>query len=163
MVIHWSLSDSKSPQVSRTLLNILVLLNNAVVWMVSTSPLISKSSNQPILWGLYRAHQLQWYHRLFQLPLLIIIIIILLFANFSHQRELMVFLWSLSDSKSLQVSRALFTILADLSNPVVCICRSSHRPDKYGIKSFLGGSRRRAVAQTHPVAPKMPRASSGRW
>ena len=32
MVFHWSLSDSKSPQVSRTLLNILAVLNNAVVW-----------------------------------------------------------------------------------------------------------------------------------
>ena len=44
MVSYWSLSDSKSPQVSRTLLNILADLNN-VVWMVSTRPLISKSSS----------------------------------------------------------------------------------------------------------------------
>ena len=43
MVFHWSLSDSKS-QVSRTLLNILTVFNNAVVWMVSTRPLTSKSS-----------------------------------------------------------------------------------------------------------------------
>ena len=34
-VFHWSLSDSKSPQVSRTLLCILAVLNNVVVWMVS--------------------------------------------------------------------------------------------------------------------------------
>ena len=39
MVFHWSLSDSKSPQVS-----ILADLNDAV-WMVSTHPLISKSSS----------------------------------------------------------------------------------------------------------------------
>ena len=45
MVSHWSLSDGKSPQVSRTLLSILVNLNNAVVWMVSSRPLISKSSS----------------------------------------------------------------------------------------------------------------------
>ena len=45
MLFHWSLSDSKSPQVSRTLLSILALLNNAVVWMVSTHPPTSKSSN----------------------------------------------------------------------------------------------------------------------
>ena len=45
MIFHWSLSDSKSPQVSRTLLSILGNLNNAVVWMVSTHPLISKSSS----------------------------------------------------------------------------------------------------------------------
>ena len=38
MVFHWSLSDSKSPQVSRTLLSILAVLNNAVVWIVSTRP-----------------------------------------------------------------------------------------------------------------------------
>ena len=45
MVFHWSLSDSKSPQVSRTLLSILAVLNNAVIWMVSTRPLTSKSSS----------------------------------------------------------------------------------------------------------------------
>ena len=45
MVFHWSLSDSKSPQISRTLLSILAVLNNAVVWMVSTRPPTSKSSS----------------------------------------------------------------------------------------------------------------------
>ena len=52
MVFHWSLSNSKSPQVSRTLLSILVVLNNAVVWMISTRPLLSKSSspfNNPLV------------------------------------------------------------------------------------------------------------------
>ena len=44
MVFHKSLSDSKFPQVSRTLLSILAVLNNAVVWMVSTPPPTSKSS-----------------------------------------------------------------------------------------------------------------------
>ena len=39
------LSDSKSPQVSRTLICILAVLNNAVVWMVSTCPSTSKSSS----------------------------------------------------------------------------------------------------------------------
>ena len=34
MVFHWSLSDSKFPQVSRTLLSILADLNNAVVWVL---------------------------------------------------------------------------------------------------------------------------------
>ena len=43
MVFHWSLSDSKSPQVSRTLLGILAVLNNVVVWIVSTCPPTSKS------------------------------------------------------------------------------------------------------------------------
>ena len=45
MVFHWSLRDSKSPQVSRTLLGILAVLNNAVFWMVSTRPPASKSSS----------------------------------------------------------------------------------------------------------------------
>ena len=44
MVFHWSLSNSKSPRVSRTFLSILADLNNPVVWMVSTL-LISWSSN----------------------------------------------------------------------------------------------------------------------
>ena len=45
MAFHWSLSESKSPQVSRTLLSILAVLNNAVVWMVSSRPPTSKSSS----------------------------------------------------------------------------------------------------------------------
>ena len=45
MVFHWSLCDSKTSQVSRTLLSILDDLNNAVVLMVSTCPFISKSSS----------------------------------------------------------------------------------------------------------------------
>ena len=45
MVTHWSLSDNKSPQVSRTLLSILADLKNAGVWMDSTYPAISKSSS----------------------------------------------------------------------------------------------------------------------
>ena len=35
MVFHWTSSESKSAQVSRTLLSILTDLCNAVVWMVS--------------------------------------------------------------------------------------------------------------------------------
>ena len=42
MVFHWSFSDSKSPQVSRTLLSILTDLNYVVV---STRPLNSMSSS----------------------------------------------------------------------------------------------------------------------
>ena len=43
MAFHWSLNDSKSPYVSRTLLSILADLNNTVVGMVSSRPAISKS------------------------------------------------------------------------------------------------------------------------
>ena len=45
MVFHWSLSESKSPQVSRTFLSILAVLNNVVVWMVSTRLPTSNSSS----------------------------------------------------------------------------------------------------------------------
>ena len=57
MVFHWSLSGSKSFQVSRTLLSILANLNNIVVSRVSTLHLISKcfsSFTNPFL-----VHQLQ--------------------------------------------------------------------------------------------------------
>ena len=43
MVFHWSLSESKSPQVSKSRLRILAVLNNTVVLMVSTRPPTSKS------------------------------------------------------------------------------------------------------------------------
>ena len=52
MVFHWRLSDSKSPQVSRTLLGILAVLNNAVVWMLSTRAPTSKFAgpfNKPLV------------------------------------------------------------------------------------------------------------------
>ena len=52
MVFHWSFGDSMSPQVFRTLLNILAVLNNAVVSIVSTRPPTSKSSspfNNPLV------------------------------------------------------------------------------------------------------------------
>ena len=41
---HWSLSDSKSPQVSRTPCNTLAVLSNTIIWIVSTRPPTSKSS-----------------------------------------------------------------------------------------------------------------------
>ena len=52
MVFPRSLSDSKSPQVSRTLLGIQVVLSNTVIWIVSTRPPTSKSSrlfNNPLV------------------------------------------------------------------------------------------------------------------
>ena len=75
MVFYWSLSYSKSPQVSKTLLNILAVLNNAVVWMVSTRPPTSKSSspfNNPLV-------------TVPKVPITIGIIIISLFHSFFFQ------------------------------------------------------------------------------
>ena len=48
MAFHENVSDNKSPQVSETLLSILDDLNNAVVWMVSTCSVISKTSSSCI-------------------------------------------------------------------------------------------------------------------
>ena len=45
VVFHWRLSDSKSSQVSKILLRIQVVLNNAIVWMVSILPSISNCSS----------------------------------------------------------------------------------------------------------------------
>ena len=52
MVFYWSLSDSKSPQVSRTRLRILAVDSNAVISILSTRPSTSKSSrlfNNPLV------------------------------------------------------------------------------------------------------------------
>ena len=179
MFFHWSLSDSMSPQVSMTLLRILAVLNNIVVWMVSTRPPISKSSSPfshplvtvpkaPITIGvivtclfhsffnsLARSRYLSFFSHSFsfilsstgtakstilQVPFFLLIIIrsglfaemmcvyvkvpyylyhYLLFEIFSHHCKPMVFHWSLSDSKSPQVSRTLLSILAVLNNIVV--------------------------------------------
>ena len=45
LVFHWSLSDTKSPQIFSTLLNCLADLNSAVIWIVSVRPLISNFSS----------------------------------------------------------------------------------------------------------------------
>ena len=85
MVFHWSLSDSKSPKVNRTLLSILVVLNNAVVWMVSTRPPTSKSSwsfnnslvfvpEAPITIGIIVTFM---FHSFFQFPIKVEVLILL--------------------------------------------------------------------------------------
>ena len=45
MVFHWSLRDSKFPQVFRILRSILTDVNNALVLIISTPPIISKFSS----------------------------------------------------------------------------------------------------------------------
>ena len=85
MVFHWSLSDSKSLQVSRNLLSILAVLDNAIVWMVSTRPPTSKSSspfsnpfvtvpNAPITIGIIVTCI---FHSLFQFPSKVDVLILL--------------------------------------------------------------------------------------
>ena len=51
--------------------------------------------------------------------ILLLLLLLLLFENFSHQYEVMIFDWSLSDSKSPQISRTLLNILADPINVLV--------------------------------------------
>ena len=101
MVFLWRLSHSKSPQVSRTLLSILAVFNNAVVWMVSTRLPTSKSSrpfNNPLI-------------TVPKAPITIGIIVIFMFHSFfnslARSRNLSLFshsfsfiLWSTGTAKS---------------------------------------------------------------
>ena len=70
MVFHWRWSDNKSPKISRTLHNILPDLKNAVVWMVSSRPLISKASNPFInpLMTVPNSTNYYWYNCHVQVP-----------------------------------------------------------------------------------------------
>ena len=71
MVFHWSLSDSKSPQVSMTLLSILTNLNNVTVWKASIRPLISKSSSPFTNWSFSectKSTNYNWYSSHFHVP-----------------------------------------------------------------------------------------------
>ena len=85
MVFHWSLSDSKSPYVSRTLLSILAVLNSAVVWTFSTRLPTSRSSspfsnplvtvpNAPIIIGIIVTCM---FHSFFQFPSKVEVLILL--------------------------------------------------------------------------------------
>ena len=134
MVFHWSLSDSKSPQVSTTFLNILADLNNAIVWMVSTRPLISKSSSPfinplmavpraPITIGIIVLFML---HSFFQFPCKVQVLIIL-FVFFQFYSVIN------RDSKVRNSAGSLFLLLIFIrSGPLVeirwsvCISKS-HR------------------------------------
>ena len=56
------------------------------------------------------------------LLLIIIAIIIILLSNFSHQGQLIVFLWSLHYSKSPLVSRTLLSIVSNAAVWMISIC-----------------------------------------
>ena len=125
MVFHWSLSDSKSPQVSRTRLSILAVLSNAVVWIVSTRPLTSKSSrtfNNPLVTVL-------------NAPITIGTIVTFMFHSFFNSLARLrylsffslsfrFFLWSTGTAKStiLQIIFLLLIIMRSslLGDPFVC-------------------------------------------
>ena len=105
MSSHWSLSDIKFLQVSRTLLSILVYRNNAVVWMVFSRPPVLV----PILWGLYQSA-----------PITIGIIIISCFTDFQFPSNVLVliFLFAffqfssvVSRDRKIYYSQVLFFVL----------------------------------------------------
>ena len=104
MVFHWSLSDSKFPQIYRTFLSILVDLNNAQVRMVSTHPLIFKSSKvstHPILISLFTPWEF--------------------FTTVLADGLSLEFEWQ----ESHQVPRTFLSILAFLNNVVVWTAKST--------------------------------------
>ena len=126
MVFHWSLSESKSPQVSRNLLSILAVLNNAVVWMVPTRPPTSKSSspfskssatvpNVPITIGKIVTCM---FHSFFSSQAMSRYL-----SFFSHSFSFI--LWSVRTAKStiLQVLFFLLIFWPRLGDP--CVCQSS--------------------------------------
>ena len=66
MVFHRTLSDSKSPQVFRTLLSILAVLKNTVVWMVSYR--CTHSQLLQSFGDCTKRTDYHWYHRHFHIP-----------------------------------------------------------------------------------------------
>ena len=123
MVFNWSLSDSKSPQGSRTLLSILAVLNNVVVWMVSTlSPTFKSSSpfNNPLV-------------TVPKLPIIIGIVITFMFHSFfnslARSKYLSFFFAGTAKSTILQILFFLFIIRSGLLAEIrwsVCMSKS-HR------------------------------------
>ena len=113
MVFQWSLGDIKYIHFFRTLLSILADLNNAVVWMVSTCPVISKSCS-PCINPLVTAPRAE---------IIITIVIILTFMFQQLTRPRYLFYFSLSfdftsvvrwDNQSPQFCK--FTFFVDYNN-----------------------------------------------
>ena len=134
MVFHWSLSDSKSTQVCSTLLSILAVVNNTVVWMVSTRPPTSKSSspfNNPLVTVLSAPITIgiivTWmFHRFFQFPSKVEVLILLFkfFQFYSVVSE---------DSKVDNFANSLFFLLITIRSGLLAeiwwsVCMSkSHK------------------------------------
>ena len=136
MVFHWRSSDSKSSQVVRSWISILVNLNYAVVWMVSIRPRISNSSSS--LNKLLRTHM--FYSFLISLAKSKYFSIFSLSSIFTYhwircsgRDEVICLYLKISDNLLLlftpprvfyirqfpQVTRTLLSILVNLNNVVV--------------------------------------------
>ena len=110
IISQWSLSDSKFPQISRTLLSILADLKSAVVLKVSIFPMIASSPtlfSRP-LEDCPECTNYNWYHRHFHVPyfifsLLYLFIIILLLTTFRTNTD-----WFPLESEWHQVSSRLW-------------------------------------------------------
>ena len=112
MVLHWSLSYSASPQVSRTCLRILAVLSNAVVWIVSTRPPISK----------------------FPRPFILLLLLLLLFECF-YTSVSWWFTTAIWVTTNLLSYRTHLSILADLNNTIVWIVSTCPLISKYSSPS----------------------------
>ena len=134
MVFHWSLS--RSPRVFKTLLTILAVIDNAVVWMVSNFLLSSKSST-------LITNPLEIVPRaLITIGITFIIIIsssssssVLVIMSFSIPVVTDDFYWSLNDHKSSHRSRNLLGIQAKF-NIILVWTNSSSSIFKFLLFSF---------------------------
>ena len=140
MVFHWSLSDSRSPQISRTLLSILAVFNNVVVWMVTTRPPTSKSyspfsnplvtvPNAPIIIGIIVACM---FHRFFLFPSKAEA------SFFSHSFSFILLLAGTTNSIISQVPFFCWLLLSLVFWPRLgdlCVCQS---PRGVYVSYFLG-------------------------
>ena len=135
MVSHWSLRDSKSSLASNTIITA-ADLNHAVVWMVSTRPLISNSSSLFInlFCGCTKRTKYNWYRShyvpsFFQLPSKVLVFISLI-AFFQFYRIIRQnskvhylagsFFFSVIINKSGRLANISWSIFISKSQRIVC-------------------------------------------
>ena len=123
--------EFKWQQVSWTLLSILAILNNVVIWMVSTRPPTSKSSSWSFSYCSFsycsKHTNYNWYNCQLHVPQFfqfsskveVIIIIIILLSKVYTPVLTGGLSWNLNKSKSPQLSRTPLSTLADFSSAMV--------------------------------------------
>ena len=128
MVFHWSLIRSKSLQFSRTLLCILTDLNNAVVCIVSTRTLISKSSSLQFSGDCSKSTHYNWYHCHFHVPLF--------FYQFSSKVKVLTF-FSFSFNFTLWSTGTATSTIRQVFFFLLIITRSGYSGRDYVIRLYL--------------------------